>query len=98
MNIHLETPDHPFERTLGSEVNIHSSLTALDKELKDIGRYVEFKAFSRYPGYIPSRHGEFNKSPFWKKSFWKVDTQTEKPKTKAGKSLTNFNAYKAGHN
>ena len=89
---HLETPDHPFDRTFGSEVNIHSSLTALRKELGDVGKYIEFKAFDRYPNYIPSTHEEFNESPFWKKSFWKVSTQTENPKTE--KTLPSFNAYK----
>jgi len=86
---HLENPEHPLDRTLGSEINVHSSLTALKKELKSIEKYIEFKTFDRYPGYIPSIHREFNESPFWKKSFWKVDTQTEKPK----KSLPHFNAY-----
>lgn len=89
---HLEIPDHPFDRTFGSEVNVLSSLTALNDELEEqgVGDHMQFKSFHSFPNYIPNKHGDFNDTPFWRQSFWEVGTKTQQPNTNVS---TDFNAY-----
>jgi hypothetical protein len=65
---HLENPDSVVHRTLGSEVNVLASLDAFE----EIWPYCKFKAFDRAYGAIPSEHGDFNKSPFWREEFWEL--------------------------
>jgi|CXWL01.1.fsa_nt_gi pimeloyl-ACP methyl ester carboxylesterase len=90
---HLETPNHPFDRTFGSEINVFSSLTALKDELepKGIGDHMQFKSFDSAHNCIPKQHGDFSDATFWKKSFWDVLTINTPPK---GLNVTgDFNAY-----
>lgn len=70
---HYQKPEMMLDRTIGTEVNILSSIVVF----KEIKQNVHFKSFDRKSGHVPSRHGDFNKSPFWRKSFWETDTQYE---------------------
>jgi hypothetical protein len=69
---HLETPQTVLDRTMGSEVNALAAIHVF----QPIYQYCEFKAFDRYPNWIPQRHGDFNLCPFWEKAFWSSDTLT----------------------
>jgi hypothetical protein len=66
---HLESPDTPLDRTLGSEVNVLSAVELF----QDVFRYCEFKSFDRMPGYYPAGHGQFHLCPFWRPTFWAKD-------------------------
>lgn len=70
---HYEAISHPLERTLGSEVNVHSSLFVLEQSFQNARGDVVFKSFNRDIGSLPSQHGDFNKIPFWKKSTWELN-------------------------
>ncbi len=87
---HHESPEHPLERTLGSEVNVLSTLPILQAAFDRANGQVEFKAFDRYPGYLPEAHGDFSKIEFWKKSTWQVKAEQAKPKKHEGR----FNALR----
>jgi hypothetical protein len=63
---HLEDPETPLDRTLGSEVNILSSIEVF----KPVFFCSEFKAFDRVPNHVPAHHGDFHLCPFWRSSFW----------------------------
>jgi len=66
---HLESPDTPLDRTMGSEVNILSSVEVF----KDVFDYCQFKSFDRIPGCLPAEHGDFHLCPFWRSTFWQID-------------------------
>lgn len=70
---HHEDPEHPLERTMGSELNILSSLIVIDEELAASNGKLVFKAFDREKGLVPSKHGDFGSIPFWKPSTWQID-------------------------
>lgn len=70
---HYEAISHPLERTLGSEVNVHSSLFVLEKSFQNAQGNIVFKSFNRDIDSLPSEHGDFNKIPFWKKSTWELN-------------------------
>lgn len=79
---HLESPDTPLDRTMGSEVNILSSVEVF----KDVFDYCQFKSFDRVPGCLPAEHGDFHLCPFWRPSFWQYDQVVSAPaKTWRGK-------------
>lgn len=66
---HLENPETPLDRTMGSEVNILSAIEVF----KPVFFCSQFKAFDRVPGHVPSNHGDFHLCPFWRSSFWSKD-------------------------
>jgi hypothetical protein len=66
---HLESPDTPLDRTMGSEVNILSSVEVF----KDVFEYCQFKSFDRIPGCLPAEHADFHLCPFWRSAFWQYD-------------------------
>jgi hypothetical protein len=66
---HLESPDTPLDRTMGSEVNILSSVEVF----KNVFDYCQFKSFDRIPGCLPAEHGDFHLCPFWRSTFWQCD-------------------------
>lgn len=72
---HYEHPEMQLDRTLGTEINVLTSIDAFEND-KEISDNIHLKSFDSYDGHVPSRHGEFNESPFWRKSFWKTDNKT----------------------
>ena len=66
---HLESPDTPLDRTLGSEVNILSAVEVF----QEVFAFCEFKSFDRMPGHYPTGHGQFHLCPFWRHTFWDKD-------------------------
>jgi len=70
---HHDDPEHPLDRTIGSEVNVLSSLKVILEVLEDAGGDIVFKAFDRADGKLPMKHGDFGKLPFWRPSTWKLD-------------------------
>lgn len=76
---HLETPETPLDRTMGQETNVLAVIPVIKGQLGNSVTHAQFKSFDRYQHYGPDKHGSFNKMPFWRKSFWSVDTQTKKP-------------------
>ncbi|PCI78893.1 MAG: hypothetical protein COB20_06020 [SAR86 cluster bacterium] len=73
---HYDTPEHPLKRTMGSEVNILSTIGIIDDRLESSKGDLVFKAFNRCPNSPPRMHGEFNDIPFWKPSTWQLPAQT----------------------
>ena len=65
IDTHLESPNTPLDRTLGSQVNVMSSIEAFNR----IKANCHFKGFDFVPGVLPTRHGDFSKSPFWQEDF-----------------------------
>lgn len=69
-----ERPSHPTERTVGSEVNVYTTLPYIERQL---GPYytnkITFKAFDRTRGSQPAMHGEFNDGDFWHPEFWRLN-------------------------
>jgi predicted esterase len=63
---HLESPDTPLDRTMGSEVNVLSSVEVF----KDVFAYCQFKSFDRLPFCYPAAHSDFHFCPFWRRTFW----------------------------
>ena len=69
---HLENPEAPMNRTMGTEVNVLSAIHAFD----EVQPWCEFKSFDRVPKHIPSAHSDFGECPFWRRSFWDKDEVT----------------------
>lgn len=69
---HLEAPESPTGRTMGSELNL---LAAIDL-FQEVAAYSQFKAFDAEHNFLPRTHGDFSRSPFWLTSFWMVNTVT----------------------
>jgi len=75
---HHDNPEHPLKRTIGSEVNVLSSLDVIDEALSESSSDKVFKAFDRKVGYMPAMHGDFGDIPFWRPSTWKLEaTQSQ---------------------
>lgn len=69
---HHDKPEHPLNRTIGSEVNVLSSLHIIDEALQNSTGAKVFKSFDRKEGHFPSLHGDFGKIPFWRRSTWEL--------------------------
>ena len=65
IDTHLESPNGPLDRTLGSQVNVFSGIEAFD----EVKKWCVFKGFDFIPGRWPAEHGDFNKCPFWREDF-----------------------------
>jgi len=92
---YYEIPETPLYRTLGSEINVLYSLPTLINILGKNAKYVEFKAFDRFPGYIPSTHGELGRVNFWEKEYWDAFHSTIPPSNCGVDCDNGFNAYAA---
>lgn len=69
-----DSPEHHLLRTLGSEVNIQSSLATIINAFKGLkGDKVVLKAFDKNQKILPYRHGDFGDLPFWKQKTWQID-------------------------
>lgn len=79
---HFDHPNHPMNRTFGSEVNVLSALATLDSIFEDAKGEIVFKAFDRYKNGLPSKHGDFNKIPFWRRSTWVLNVGKNEPSGK----------------
>jgi pimeloyl-ACP methyl ester carboxylesterase len=66
IDTHLESPNGPLDRTLGSQVNVFSGIEAF----AEVKPWCVFKGFDFIPDRLPAEHGDFNKCPFWRKKFW----------------------------
>jgi hypothetical protein len=60
---HYEKPVHPMKRTMGSEVNVLSTIDIIDEQLRSSDGALVFKAFNRCSGLQPSMHGSSLPSP-----------------------------------
>jgi len=65
IDTHLENPNGPLDRTLGSQVNVISGIEAF----REIRQCCVFKGFDFIPGRIPAAHGDFSRCPFWRQEF-----------------------------
>ena len=72
---HHERPEHPLRRTFGSEVNVLSSISLIQEALRDANGELVFKAFDRYEGSLPRKHGDFGAIPFWRQETWQLSQQ-----------------------
>ncbi|WP_347331726.1 lipase/acyltransferase domain-containing protein [Marinimicrobium locisalis] len=70
---HYENPEHPLRRTIGSEVNVLSSIDVIERRLQGLEGDVVFKAFDRCTGYAPSEHGDFGNMAFWREAAWSAE-------------------------
>lgn len=78
-----DAPEHHLLRTVGSEVNVQSSLTAITKAFeqapsehlkpKEKQDRVIFKAYNKYNDEIPYTHGDFDDIDYWKPSEWEIE-------------------------
>ncbi len=71
---HHDKPEHPLQRTVGSEVNVLSSMEVINRSMGGGDGEVVFKAFDREEGHYPSTHGQFGDIPFWRPSAWRLNT------------------------
>lgn len=70
---HHDKPEHPLNRTIGSEVNVLSSLRIIDEALSmSTGKKV-FKSFDKLEQELPKIHGDFGKMPFWDEKIWQIN-------------------------
>lgn len=70
-----DSPEHHLLRTLGSEVNVQSSLETIVHAFKGLdGDRVVLKAFDKNQKILPFRHGDFGDLSFWKKETWQIDS------------------------
>jgi hypothetical protein len=65
IDTHLQSPNTPLDRTMGSQVNVLSTLEIFS----DIKAYCTFKGFDFRPGALPAKHGDFSNCPFWRSDF-----------------------------
>ncbi|MDP1931756.1 MAG: hypothetical protein Q8L60_09890 [Gammaproteobacteria bacterium] len=70
---HHELPEHPLQRTLGSEINVLSSIDVIDRRLRGSTGDLVFKAFDRCEEAEPRSHGEFGDLEFWNPVVWKLN-------------------------
>lgn len=72
---HHERPEHPLRRTLGSEINVLSSIDVIDETLAGAKGTLVFKSFDRNDGDLPKHHGDFGHMTFWRSSTWEIQPQ-----------------------
>ncbi|MGM8227621.1 hypothetical protein ACSV5M_13620 [Cellvibrio sp. ARAG 10.3] len=72
---HHDKPDHPLNRTIGSETNVLSSIKIIDEALATSKGVKVFKSFDRLLGEKPSKHGDFGDLPYWKPETWQIATK-----------------------
>ncbi|WP_162925825.1 hypothetical protein [Isoalcanivorax indicus] len=70
---HHERPEHPLRRTMGSEVNVLSSIAIIDRAFRGAQGNIVFKSFDREDGSSPRQHGDFGRIPFWRPTIWQLD-------------------------
>ncbi len=69
-----DEPEHYLRRTIGSEVNIQSSLDVLVHAFDGMDDAVTLKAFNSTYDSSPQKHGDFGDEKFWEKRFWEIPT------------------------
>lgn len=76
---HHDKPEHPLNRTMGSEVNVLSSIEIIDEALTQSDGKIVLKSFdsNRDLGTYPTKHGDFGLIPFWRKATWKLNSTGE---------------------
>ena len=67
-----DSPEHHILRTMGAELNVHSSLNIITEAFAGITDPVNLKSFNSLNSSIPKKHGDFGCIPYWKKSTWDV--------------------------
>lgn len=71
---HYERPEHPLDRTIGSEVNVHTSIGILNDALQYSDGAVVFKSFDRCAGAKPYKHTHFGDLAYWRADTWRSAT------------------------
>lgn len=67
-----DEPEHYLRRTMGSEVNIQSSLDVVLNAFGGMEDEVTLKAFNSTSNSKPQKHGDFGHQAFWEKRFWEI--------------------------
>ncbi|WP_404394004.1 hypothetical protein [Pseudoalteromonas phenolica] len=77
-----DSPEHHLLRTMGTELNVHSSLDVITEAFSGMTDPVSFKSFNSINHSLPKKHGDFGCILYWKSSTWDIRNEeghTPKP-------------------